>query len=125
MVSNSESSHRSELDIAHLSNDKISRSNAVWRTVGDNTLLVATAASSQHPDAELANLGVAVAAVGTVLASALLEDGALNLSGGVGLSSGGRGGKSKAVESREDDGGELHVDGLGVGASVKKCEVGE
>jgi len=86
------------------------RLKAVRRAVGNDALLSATAPGRQHPDAKLAHLGVvAAAAVGAVAACAALEDGALDLGGGI-SDRGGRGEGGNAVDSGEEDGGELHGD---------------
>jgi hypothetical protein len=95
----------------HTFSSSIQRLKAVRRAISNDTLLSATAPGSQHPDAKLAHLGVVVAAlVGAVTACAALEDGALDLGGGI-SDGGGRGESSNAVDSGEEDGGELHVDG--------------
>jgi hypothetical protein len=82
-----------------------SRLNAVRCSVGNNAL-PATTVRSQHPDAKLANLRVAVASVGTVLASTGLEDLRLSLSDGLGS----WGSEGKAKDGSDGNSGETHDD---------------
>lgn len=89
----------------------VDRLKAVRRAISNDTLLSTTALGRQHPDAKLAHFGVVAAApVGAVTACAALEDGTLDLGGGI-SDRGGGGEGSNAVDSGKEDGGELHVDG--------------
>jgi hypothetical protein len=79
--------------------------NAEWRALEQHTFLVRSALGSELPDALAAHLRVVVEAAEAVLRRTCRRFG----TGDVDDGRGGRGSSSEGGQSREDDGGVLHL----------------